>query len=77
MEDAEGGVHVGELEVDGAGGQDAVALEQAARHLGHVVEALEVVEVDVGHVPAAQFLKNKLCLYVIIQLSSLVLTKPI
>ena len=58
VEDPEGCVDVRELEVDGGGGQNPVALQQAARHLRHVGEALEVVEVDVGHVPAAKLLQH-------------------
>ncbi len=57
MEDAEGGVHIGEAEVEGGGGEDAVPLQHARGQLGHVGQAPEVLEVYVNHLSGAEFLK--------------------
>ena len=44
MENAEVWVQGWEAEVDWVGGEDAVAVQQAAGHLGHVGQALVVLE---------------------------------
>ena len=49
-------VHIGEAKVEGGGGEDIVAGHHAAGHLGHVVEATKVFEIDVSNATAAQLL---------------------
>ena len=57
MQDGEGGVHVGKPEVDRVGGEDTVPLQQTARHLVHVLQAPEVLEVYILHGSRAKFLQ--------------------
>ena len=59
MEDAEVFLKVGEPEVDRTRGEDIVTLQEAAAELGHVVEAVEVLEVDVGDVAGTKLLAER------------------
>ena len=56
VEDTEVCLKVGEPEVDRTGGENLVALQETTAELGHVAQAVEVLEVDVGHVAGAELL---------------------
>ena len=66
MEDPEGFVHVGEPEVEGGGGQDAVPLQHAGGQLRHVGQAPEVLEVDVRYFSGTQFLKKVFVIFAVV-----------
>ena len=59
VEDAKVGLKVWEPEVDGAGGEDVVTLQQTTAELRHEGEAVEVLEVDVRHVARAELLAER------------------
>ena len=59
VEDPEVFLKVGEPEVDRTRGEDIVTLQEAAAELGHVVEAVEVLEVDVGDVAGTELLAER------------------
>ena len=56
VEDTEVCLKVGEPEVDRTGGENLVALQETTAQLGHVTQAVEVLEVDVRHIAGAELL---------------------